>query len=140
MKFGFFPASTTIKLFFIPPQLSTQSSALSERCIFAFMPIRSEIEKELAERLVNGHDLNNTAFLVGHDINEIKHNDGRPLSLIEKIEVADAIRTRLIDGSAFKNSSGSIGTLSKICHTAIARQQVLETIEYTMQMVLHQLQ
>src|SRR5437763_17036584 len=104
------------------------------------MPIRSEIEHEFAERLVNGWHLNNTAAFIGHEINEIAHNDGTPLSLIEKIEIADAIRTKLIDGSAFKRRDESLGELAKLSFTLATRQQLLEVIENVMQIIVHQLQ
>ena len=104
------------------------------------MPIRSEIERDFAERLVNALYLNNTACIIGQEINEIQHNDGRQLSLVEKIEVADAIRTRLVDGSAFKRRYESLGELAKISLRVATRIQLLEIIESVMQIVLHQLQ
>ena len=103
------------------------------------MPIRSEIEHDLAERLVNALYLNNTAAIIGKEINEITHNDGKPLSLIEKIEIADAIRTRLVDGSAFKRRYESIGELAGISFKLATRQQLLEVIESVMQIILHEL-
>ena len=104
------------------------------------MPIRSEIEQAFAERLVNAHYLNNTAAIIGREISEITHTDGKPLTLVEKIEIADAIRTRLIDGSAFKRRYESLGELAKLSFTLATRKQLLEVIESVLQIILHQLQ
>ena len=103
------------------------------------MPIRSELEHNFAERIVNAMYLNNTAAIIGREINEITHNDGKPLSLLEKIEMANAIRTRLVDGSAFNRRHESIGELAGISIKLATRQQLLEVIESTMQIILHQL-
>jgi hypothetical protein len=102
------------------------------------MPIRSEIEQDFAERLVNAFDVNTTAVIIGREINEITHSDGEPLTLVEKIEIADAIRTRLVDGSAFKRKYGSKGQFGG--RGIFTRQQVLEVIESVMRVVLQYLQ
>ena len=104
------------------------------------MPLRSEIEQDFAERLVNALYLNNTAAIIGREINEITHNDGKPLTLVEKIEIADAIRTRLVDGSAFKRRYESVGELAKLSFTLATRQQLLDVTESVIQIILHQLQ
>jgi hypothetical protein len=104
------------------------------------MPIRSEIESEFAWRLVDAMNMNNAAAIIGKEISEITHSDGKSLTLVEKIEIADAIRTRLVDGSAFKRRYESVGELAKLSFTLATREQLLEVIESVIQIILHQLQ